>query len=187
MKPVQRTEILDHVTYGEQRDTLRAEALAIKARRRVLVGEHLTFLFENRDTVRYQVHEMMRTEQIVREADIQHELDTYNELLGGEGELGCTLLIGIEDEADRAVKLREWRALPHHVYAKLSDGTRVRPTFDPRQVGDERLSSVQYLKFSVGREAPVAIGVDLQGLADEAALSADQRAALQDDLDATPR
>jgi hypothetical protein len=186
MKPVQRSEIVDHVTYAEQRDTLRAEALAIKAPRRVLVGEHLTFLFENRDTVRYQVQEMMRTEQIVREADIQHELDTYNELLGGDGELGCTLLIGIEDEAERAVKLEEWRALPEHVYAKLPDGTRVRPTFDPRQVGEERLSSVQYLKFPVGPEAPVALGVDLPGFVDEIELRADQRTALQEDLDATP-
>ena len=182
MKPVQRSQIVDHVTYAEQRDTLRAEALAIKAPRRVLVGEHLTFLFENRDTVRYQVQEMMRTEQIVREADIQHELDTYNELLGGDGELGCTLLIGIEDEAERAVKLREWRALPEHVYAKLADGTRVRPTFDPRQVGDERLSSVQYLKFDTGGRVPVAVGCDLAGAAAEAALSDRQRAALGDDL-----
>ena len=52
------------------------------------IGDYLTFLFENADTVRYQVHEMMRIESIVKENDIQHELDTYNELLGGSGELG---------------------------------------------------------------------------------------------------
>ena len=184
MKTVERAEILDHVTYGEQREQLRAKALAVKARRRVLLGEHLAFLFENRDTVRYQVQEMMRTEQIVKEADILHELRTYNELLGGPGELGCTLLIGIDDEAVRGVLLREWRALPERVYAKLPDGTRVRPTFDPRQVGDERLSSVQYLKFPVGPQAPIAIGVDLPALAGEVELNADQRAALQEDLEA---
>jgi hypothetical protein len=184
MKPVERAEILDYITYNERREALRAEALAIKARRRVQLHEHVTFLFENRDTVRYQVQEMMRTEQIVKEADILHELETYNELLGGDGELGCTLLIGIEHESERAVKLREWRALPERVYARLADGTRVRPTFDPRQVGDERLSSVQYLKFPVGREAPVALGVDLPGMTGEVELDEDQRMALQEDLDA---
>jgi hypothetical protein len=148
----------------------------------VLADGTLTFLFENRDTVRYQVHEMMRAEQIVREADIRHELDTYNELLGGPGELGCTLLIGIDDPAERATKLGEWLALPQHVYAERPDGTRVRATFDPRQVGDERLSSVQYMKLPVGAEAPVAIGVDLPGLEVREALTDAQRAALADDL-----
>ena len=54
----------------------------------------------------------------------------------------------IDDPAVRAVKLREWLELPRHVYARLEDGTRVRPAFDPRQVGTERVSSVQYLKFA---------------------------------------
>jgi hypothetical protein len=183
MKPVPRSEILDHVTYGERREQLRPLAMQAKdARRVVLAGGTLTFLFENRDTVRYQVQEMVRAEQIVKEADILHELATYNELLGGPGELGCTLLIGIDDEAERARKLGQWLALPRHVYLERADGSRVRATFDPRQVGEERLSSVQYLKFAVGTEAPVAIGVDLPELSVHQALSDAQRRALADDL-----
>ncbi len=182
MKPVQRTELLDYVTYDEQRSTLRPQAIAAKAPRRVMVGEYLVFLFENRDTVRYQVHEMMRTEQIVKESDIAHELETYNELLGGPGELGCTLLIGIEDESARQEKLRAWLDLPRHLYAELPDGTRIRPTYDERQVGDDRLSSVQYLRFDVGGVVPRALGSDLEGLTVEAALSDEQRAALAEDL-----
>ena len=185
MKPVLRSEILDHVTYSERREELRAKALVAKAARRVVLAEGtLTFLFENRDTVRYQVQEMMRAEQIVREADILHELETYNELLGGPGELGCTLLIGIDDPAERAKKLGEWLALPQHVYAELADGTRVRATFDPRQVGEERLSSVQYLKLPVGGQVPVALGVDLPGLEARQVLTDEQRRALADDLTA---
>lgn len=183
MKPVDRSEILDHVTYTERRDALRPPALAAKAARRVVLAEGtLTFLFENHETVRYQVQEMMRAEQIVREADILHELETYNELLGGPGELGCTLLIGIDDPDERAKKLGEWLALPEHVYAELADGTRVRATFDPRQVGEERLSSVQYLKLPVGPQAPVAIGIDLPGLTAHQVLTEDQRRALAEDL-----
>ncbi len=183
MKPVDRSEILDYVTYDERRPQLRAQALAIKAPRRVLVGEWLTLLFENRDTVRYQVQEMMRAERIVREADIAHELATYNELLGGPGELGCTLLIGIDDEAERARKLQQWLALPQHLYAELAGGERIRPRFDPRQVGEARLSSVQYLKFAGGAAAPVALGSDLPALNVRVELDASQRAALQQDLD----
>lgn len=184
MKPVDRSEILDYVTYNEKRPEIRPHALEAKAARRVLVGEYLAFLFENRDTIRYQVQEMMRAERIVKEADIQHELSTYNELLGEGGELGCTLLIGIDDEADRAVKLQAWKELPQHLYLELEDGTRAGAKYDRRQVGEERLSSVQYLKFQVGHKAPVAIGSDLPELTVRAVLSDEQRDALQTDLDA---
>ena len=182
MKPVQRNELLDHVTYTEKRGELRPLALAAKAPRRVCVGDFLVFLFENRDTVRYQVQEMMRVEGIVKEKDIEHELETYNETLGGPGELGATLLIGIDDEADRNVKLNAWLELPKHLYAKLPDGTLVRPIYDERQVGATRLSSVQYLRFPVGGVTPVAMGSDLPAHTVEVALTDDQRAALGADL-----
>ena len=157
--------------------------LAEKGRRRIHVGGVLTFLFENRDTVRYQVQEMMRIERIVKEADILHELSTYNELLGGPGELGCTLMIEIDDPAERAVKLSAWMELPWHIYAKLEDGEKAYARFDDRQVGDGRLSSVHYLKFDVKGRAPVAIGVDLEGhLVSETTLTEEQRAALSADL-----
>ena len=186
MKPVQRSEILDYVTYGERRDEIRDAALAAKNLRRILVGEHFAFLFENRETVRYQILEMVRVEQIVKEADIQHEVDTYNELLGTGGSLCATLLIGIEREAERAEKLSAWLDLLGHLYAELPDGRRVAPKWDPRQVGDARLSSVQYLTFELGGRAPVALGVDwaAQGLEVRTPLSPDQQAALQADLDA---
>ena len=182
MKPVERASILDYVTYEERREAIRAEVLAIKAPRRIHVGGVLTFLFENTATARYQVQEMVRIERLVREADIQHELDTYNELLGAAGELGCTLLIELDDPAVRAVKLREWLALPQHVYARLDDGSKVYARFDDRQVGDDRLSSVHYIKFPVGGRAPVAIGADHPGLTVETSLDSAQRAALRADL-----
>ena len=181
MKPVDRSELLDYVTYTEKRDGIRASALSAKSVRRIVVGDYFTFLFENRETVRYQVQEMMRVEKIVKEDDILHELKTYNELLHPKGRLGCTLLVGIDDEEERDVKLREWVGLNDHIYAKLSDGTRVTPMWDPRQVGESRLSSVQYLTFELP-DAPVAIGVDMPGAEAETELSEAQREALQSDL-----
>ena len=182
MKPLDRSELLDYVTYGEKREEIRAAALRAKSVRRILVGEYFTFLFENRETVRYQIQEMMRTERMVKEDDIRHELDTYNELLHPAGQLGCTLLIGIDDESERDEKLRAWIGLNDTIYAKMPDGSEVRPTWDPRQVGEGRLSSVQYLTFDFGDDAPTAMGIDMRGAESETELSESQREALRNDL-----
>ncbi len=131
--------------------------------RRVHVAGVLTFLFENAATIRYQVQEMVRAERMTRDEDIRHELETYNELLGGKGELGATLLIELPDPAERDHKLREWLALPSHLYLELEGGEKVRSTFDPRQVGTDRLSSVQYLKFDVRGRTPIAVGLRSAG------------------------
>ena len=182
MRKVRREEILDYVTYQEQRDAVRAQLLEIKRRRRIHVAPSLMFLVENTDTIHYQVQEMVRAERIVKEADIQHELATYNELLGKPGELGLTLLIEIDDVTERNEKLVAWRGMMERVYAKLEDGTRVYATFDARQVGDDRLSSVQYLKLDTHGRVPVALGVDHHALQSETALSDEVREALREDL-----
>ena len=182
MKPPRREEILDLSTYEQARAEIRPAVMEAKRRRRVHLGGALTFLFENTATIRYQIQEMIRAEKLVKEPEIRHELETYNEVLGAPGELGAVLLIELPDAAERDLKLRAWLGLMPCLYARLQDGTRVRPTFDPRQVGDERLSSVQYLKFDVRGQVPVALGADLPAFTAEALLSEAQRAALAQDL-----
>ena len=182
---VERSEIVDYVTYEERRDSIRDSAMRAKGRRRVHVGPHLTFLFENHETILYQVQEMTRTERMVKEADIVHEIETYNELLGGPGEVGCTLLVELDDPVARAEKLTRWLALPKHLYAKRAGRTKAYARYDERQVGETRVSAVQYLTFEVGAQAPLAIGCDHPDpeLSAETTLTAEQRAALQADLD----
>ncbi|MCK6546875.1 DUF3501 family protein [Myxococcota bacterium] len=182
MRRVQRADILDYVTYEERRASIRAEAMAEKDLRRVIVGDVITLLFENTITVRYQVQEMVRVERIVREADIQHEIATYNELLGGPGELGASMLIGIDDPAERDVKLRQWLGVPQKMFVRLEDGTKVFARVDDRQVGEERVSSVQYLKFDTKGRVPVAVGCDDPALPIEALLTTETRRALDKDL-----
>jgi hypothetical protein len=185
MKKVERSEIVDYVTYEERRDRVRDSAMRAKGDRRVHVGPHLTFLFENHETIHYQVQEMTRAERMVKEADIVHEIETYHELLGRPGEVGCPLLVELDDPAARAEKLTKWLALPKHLYAKRSDGQKAYARYDERQVGETRVSSVQYLKFDVGPKAPVAIGCDHPDpeLKHETTLTGTQRAALQRDLE----
>lgn len=179
---VDRSEILPFEEYERRRDAIRARVMEEKRLRRIHLGASLTFLFENALTMRYQVQEMVRAERLRKEEEIQHEVDTYNEVLGGPGELGCSLLIEIPDPKERDEKLRAWKALPAYLYVKLADGRKVRPAYDPRQVGEDRLSSVQYLKFPVGDAAPVAVGCDLPAAAGEVALTSEQRGALEADL-----
>jgi hypothetical protein len=182
VRPVERAELLGLEAYEARRDAVRAAVIETKRRRRVHLAGALTFLFENRDTVRYQVQEMLRAERLFLEDEVRHELDTYNELLGGPGELGATLLIELPDPAERDRLLRAWVRLPAHLYAVVPGGARVAARFDPRQVGEERLSSVQYLRFPVGGVAPVALGCDHPALTAEAPLTEEQRAALAQDL-----
>jgi hypothetical protein len=182
MRPVERAEILDFVTYGEARSRILEETMEAKRPRRVHLGEYLTLLFENHETIRFQIQEMIRVEQIVKEADIRHEVETYNELLGGEGELGATLLIEIDDPVRRPGLLHDWRTLPEHVFVELPGGAKVYATFDARQVGEDRLSSVQYLKFATSGQVPLAVGSDHPLLRETTRLTEEQRAALTSDL-----
>jgi hypothetical protein len=182
MRPVKLEELLDPKTYERTRAEIRPAVIEAKRVRRVLVGGVLNFLFENTATVRYQIQEMIRAEGIQRAPEIQHELDTYNELLGRRGELGVSLLIELPDPRERDVLLRRWIALPRHLYLKLASGEKIRPRYDERQVGEDRLSSVQYLRFDVRGEVPVAAGADLPELTAEMPLDAEQREALRQDL-----
>jgi hypothetical protein len=183
MKKVVRADILDYLTYDEHRQGIRASAMETKALRRVHAGPYLTFLFENPETVRYQVLEMVRAEGMVRESDIQHELDTYNALLGEEGDLGCTLFIEIEDEAARADLLCRWRDLPGHVLLRLADGKEIEAQWDKDQMSVDKLSSVQFLRFHTGVGArPVALVVTHPELKAQALFEAPVREALASDL-----
>jgi hypothetical protein len=181
-RKVVRSEILDWQTYSDDRDRRRAEILPIKADRRIHVGDSLTFLFENRETILYQIQEMMRAERIVKESNIEHEMHTYNGLIGDRGELGCSLLVEIEDATERRQALEAWLYLPKHLYALLQDGSRIPAGYDPGQVGEDRLSAVQYLKFNTHGQVPVALGCDLPQLVVEQPLTAAQTTALQADL-----
>ena len=179
---VTREQILDWRAYEPVRAEVRRRVMSEKARRRVHAGDVLTFLFENAETMRDQIQEMVRLERLTDEADIAHELETYNAVLGGPGELAATLLVEIPDAAERAVKLARWTALPEHVYVRLDDGTKVRARYDAAQVSAERLSSVQYLIFATHGRVPIAVGCDLPELTVEQPLDEDQRAALAEDL-----
>src|SRR5260370_10932391 len=94
---MQKITLSDHKNlheYEKVREAYRARIIALKRNRRVSVGENLTFLFENRDTVLFQIQEMVRTERIVEDARVQEEIDAYRALLPGPGELSAPPFTG---------------------------------------------------------------------------------------------
>ena len=181
---VNRSEIIDYQTYEDHRAEIRREIFETKKHRRIHLGENLTFLFENHETIRYQILEIMRAEKIARESAIQEELNTYNNFLGKSGELACVLLIEIEAESDRKPLLESWMGLEKCIYLLDRKNNKIFAQHDPTQVGDRRLSAVQYLKFVI-KEPPVALGCTFGELAGEVELTKEQRNALEEDLAAT--
>ncbi len=152
MKPIDIAEIKNIADYELERRTWRPVIMALKERRRIRVGDHLTFLFENRETVRYQIQEMLRIERIVEPEAIRHEVETYNELIPADGELSASLLIEYETPEERRVRLRELLGLENHVWLAVHGTEPARARFDTRQIAADRISSVQYIKFRLSPE-----------------------------------
>jgi hypothetical protein len=149
VKSVTLKEILPFQQYELLRPRLRPLFIAEKDRRRLAVCDHVTLLFENGQTVWYQVQEMLRTERIVVESAIRHELDTYNELIPRSGEFVATMLIEYADAAARDSALRELVGLENHLWICL-DSRRERARFDQCQMSADRISSVQFVRFPLG-------------------------------------
>lgn len=191
MRPLTLDDLLGPEAYKEARPLLERQILATKANRRFTVGEVYTFLFENRDTVRWQVQEMCRVERITDPVAIQHELDTYNALLPRHDSLSATLLIEVASPTERDALLRALVGLHERVALVLNDHPPIHATFDAEQFGDERVSSVQFVRFPLSGQAlagladlnhPAEMVIDHPARPARARLPATLRAALVDDL-----
>jgi hypothetical protein len=149
VKGVERAEVLDLVAYERIREEFLAKTIALKQPRRVGVGDRLTFIFENHDTVLFQIQEMLRAERAVREEKIAEEIAVYNELVPKANELSATLMIEIPDTQQIRPELDRLIGIDEHVYLEIG-GDRVRATFDAKQFESDRISAVQYVRFPLG-------------------------------------
>jgi hypothetical protein len=148
MKPIDRGEILGLADYETIRERFRGRVIAEKKLRRVSLGPSVSALFENRDTVLLQIQEMLRTERITRPGAVQHELDTYNELVPGPGELSCTLMVEIQDKEEREAFLVAAKGLEKHVWL-VAGSQRVAARSIDRGGTDARTTAVHYLRFKL--------------------------------------
>ena len=192
MRPLRRDELLDLVAYERIRPEFLGRTIARKKPRRIAVGDRLTFIFENRETVRFQIQEMLRAERAVKEDKILDELAVYNELIPGADELSATLMIEIPETQRIRAELDRLIGIDEQVF--LDVGSRsVRASFDPKQFESDRISAVQYVRFPLGpalarafcdRDQPVRLRVEHPNYRESAEIAGDSRDSLIADLSA---
>lgn len=151
MREIQVEEILAPDAYADLREAFRAEIIAYKQTRRIAVGPKLTFIFENRRTLRWQIQEMVYVERIFDPAAITAEVEIYNELIPGVAELSATLMIEIPEASQIRPELDRLIGIDEQVYLDIGERS-VRAKFDTKQFEADRVSAVQYLRFPLGAE-----------------------------------
>jgi hypothetical protein len=146
MKKIELGDISGFAAYERIREKQRQRIIELKQRRRVAVGDKVTLLFENRDTIIFQIHEMMRAERIGDLDKIRGEIEVYNELIPGPHELSATLFIEIDDQANVREDLLKFLGIDEAVY--LDVGThRIRAVFEAGRGREDKISAVQYVIF----------------------------------------
>jgi hypothetical protein len=195
VKKLELSDVKNLHEYELIRDAWRKDVIAVKAKRRVLLGDMMSLVFESRLTVLNQVQEMCRAERLAKPEAVQQEIDVYNELLPDAGELAATLLVEITEEAriqpqlDRLIGLSSGR----HLWLELN-GRKVFARFLEGQGREDRIAAVQYLRFPIGTDArdrqalaegpaPVVLCVDHPGCRARATLSSETRSEIAHDLD----
>lgn len=194
MKQLVQTDLLSTDEYERGRDAYRGRIIELKRRRRISLGPLITVIFENRETLRFQVQEMVRVERITDPAKVQEELDVYNALLPAPGELSATLLIEITDEAVMKMWLDRFMGLDHgEKLAIVADGERVFGEFEGGRSHETKISAVHFVRFRPTlsmKEAfadlrrPVAISVNHNGYQEEVSVPGSMREEWLSDLSA---
>jgi hypothetical protein len=188
-------DIVDQRAYERERDEFRRHVIELKRRRRVGVGPFVTLVFENRDTIRFQIQEMARAEKIITDEGIQTELDIYNPLIPGKGQISATMFIELTDKEQLMTWLPKLVGIETEVELRLgaTGQKRVRCRVDEahlRQLTrEETTASVHYVHFDLYAEEIAAFTQDLVTLAithpayeHEVELAEGTRSELLDDL-----
>ena len=145
------SDIADVRAYERERATFRASMIEVKRLRRVAIGDLLTIMFENRDTMRLQIQEMIRAEKLVTDEGVMEELKVYNPMIPNPGQLCATLFLELTSEE----QVREWltklAGLENSIFIQLSDGTKIRGTIDAQHAAGltrpDVTAAVHYLTF----------------------------------------
>ena len=189
---IKRDSLLPLETYARERNAFRARVIEHKKRRTVRLGSHVTLLFEDELTIRYQVQEMLRIERIFEEEGIAGELEAYNPLVPDGTNWKATMLIEYPDAEERKRMLGLLRGIERGVWVQVAGDARVKAIADEDldRETEEKTSSVHFLRFeldqgmraALARGAAVTVGVEHPHYTASVELPADVRAALCADL-----
>jgi len=166
MKKLELDDILGLERYEQARPELRKRIIGMKKNRRVSVGDRVTFVFENRETMRFQVQEMVRAERIVDLDKLRDELEVYNELIPAAGELSATMLIEITEADKIRDELVQLIGIDEAVRLEIGDpaggGFSAPGMFEAGHSREDKLSAVQYVRFRLEPAAKKAFLDDNQ-------------------------
>ena len=153
MNVITANDLMSYEEYERRREAFRTKIIALKQRRRISVGPFITMVFENRETLQFQIQEMIRAERIVEPAKVQDELDVYNALLPQQNELSATLLIEITDEAKMKENLDQFMGLDHgEKVAIIAGGEEAFGEFEGGRSHETKISAVHFVRFRPSAE-----------------------------------
>jgi hypothetical protein len=194
MHKIARDSLLSLETYARQRKEFRARVMAHKRDRTVHLGAHVTLIFEDELTLRYQVQEMLRIERTFEEQGIQDELDVYNPLIPDGRNLKATMMIEYADAEERKHALSKLKGIEDRVWVQAEGCARIYAIADEdlERENEEKTSAVHFLRFELDDEMAralkygvgLALGVDHPSYqAEVSTVAAGVRASLARDLD----
>lgn len=156
---ISRDSLLTLEAYARQRKEFRARVLEHKKNRKLHLGEHVTLIFEDELTIRYQIQEMLRIEKTFEEAGIQDELEAYNPLVPDGANLKATMMIEYDDPAVRKRELSKLKGVEDRVYLQVDGHARVYAIADEdlERENDEKTSSVHFVRFEFPKAAREAV------------------------------
>jgi hypothetical protein len=165
-----RESLMTLEAYARARKEFRAEVIAHKKTRTLHLGEHVTLIFEDELTMRYQVQEMLRAEKIFEEQGIQEEIDAYNPLIPDGSNWKATMMIEYEDVDERRAALARLKGIEEKTWVRVEGCARVFAIADEdlERETEEKTSSVHFLRFELTKEmvdalkygVVLAIGID---------------------------
>ncbi len=194
MEKISRDSLMTLEAYAKARKDFRARVIAHKKNRTLPLGEHVTLIFEDELTIRYQVQEMLRVERIFEEEGIQDELDAYNPLIPDGRNFKATMMIEYEDVNERRAALARLKGIEGRAWVRVEGCAPVHAVADEdlERETEEKTSAVHFLRFELDEAmaralkggAELSLGVDHpEYRAEIAAVGAAVRASLAQDLD----
>ena len=192
MPQISPDSLLSLEAYARERNAYRSRVIAHKRLRTVHVGDHLTFVFEDEQTIRYQVQEMLRIERIFEAEGIRGELEAYNPLIPDGGNLKATMMLEYPEPGERRRQLAGLKGIEDAAWVQVDGHARVHAIADEdlERENDEKTSSVHFLRFeldaamraSLKRGAGLNVGIDHPNYRASVAVAAEVRRSLTNDL-----
>jgi hypothetical protein len=147
MKKIVLDDILGFAAYEQVREKFRNDIIDKKKKRRIALGDRVSVVFENRDTVTFQIQEMLRAERITDLDKIREEIAVYNELVPDTDELSATLFLEIEDQSHLREDLLKFLGIDQAVFLKVGERS-IQGRFEEGHSKEDKISAVQYVRFT---------------------------------------